>query len=124
MGRLFLLDGHGDGVSVEGAASRTPSVRRDEDSGRGWLAALSAGRTTLCSCGHGRVERRELLHHALVLLLLVGVDGLCMLAEVVEARELLAAVAGEGAFTGVFPGEGSGLATATTTMTNTIYKRK
>jgi hypothetical protein len=33
------------------------------------------------------------------------VDGLGVLAQVVEARELLGAVAGEGALAGVFSGE-------------------
>lgn len=49
------------------------------------------------------MEGGELVHHALVLLLLVGVDGLCMLAKVVETRKLLAAVASEGPLAGVFP---------------------
>jgi hypothetical protein len=59
-------------------------------------------------CGsHGCMERGELAHHALVLLSLVGVDGLGVLAEVVEAGELLVAVAGERALAGVLAGEGA-----------------
>lgn len=57
--------------------------------------------------GHGGVEGGELAHHALVLVLLVGVDGLGVLPEVVEPGELLAAVAGEGSFAGVFTRNGA-----------------
>lgn len=34
------------------------------------------------------MEGGEVAHHAFVLVLLVGMDGLCVLAEVVEAGEL------------------------------------
>lgn len=54
--------------------------------------------------GHGRVQRREVAHHLLVEVLLVGVDGLRVLAQVVEPGELLAAVAGERPLAGVFSG--------------------
>ena len=66
-----------------------------------WAAAATAA--GLVGCCHGGVERGEVAHHLLVLVLLVGVDGLGVLAEVVETRELLAAVTAEGTFTGVFP---------------------
>ena len=89
--------------------------------------ALLAG-VALGTGGHARVEGCELAHHALVLVLdegvsgdggesvqegggrhlLVGVHGLGVLAEVVEAGELLAAVAGKGAFPGMLPVRGSG----------------
>ena len=65
------------------------------------LSALT--RSALGRGGHAGVERGELVHHALVLLLLISVNGLRVLAKVVETRELLAAMAGEGAFAGVFP---------------------
>lgn len=42
------------------------------------------------------------MHHALVLVLLIGVHGLGMLAQVVEARELFPTVAGEWTFASVF----------------------
>jgi len=63
------------------------------------LATLLGG---LVGGGHASVEGGEVAHHALILLLLVGVDGLGMLAEVIEARELLSAVTGERTLSGVF----------------------
>ena len=51
------------------------------------------------------MEGGELLHHALVLVLLVRVYGLSMLAKVVEARELLRAVAGERPLAGMLSGK-------------------
>ena len=73
--------------------------------GRGGSSRLSTltARGTLTCGSHGRVEGRELVHHALVLLELVGMDGLCMLAEVVEAGKLLPAVTVERTFPGMFP---------------------
>ena len=65
-------------------------------------AARPASRADLVGGGHGGVEGRELAHHALVLVLLVGVHGLRMLAQVVKARKLLAAVAGERSLARVF----------------------
>ena len=53
--------------------------------------------------GHGGMKSGELAHHVLVLVLLVGVNGLRVLAEVVEAGELLAAVTGERTFASMFP---------------------
>lgn len=49
------------------------------------------------------MQRGEVPHHAFVLVLLIGVDGLSVLAKVVETGELFGAVAGKRAFTGVFP---------------------
>lgn len=49
------------------------------------------------------MKRGEVAHHGLVLVLFVGVHGLSMLAEVVEARKLFGTVAGERALAGVFP---------------------
>ena len=98
--KVLLLDkshgrarraGSGDGWSMDG--------RRVSPPGAAGLADL------VCS-GHGGVERGKVTHHGLVLLLLVGVDGLGMLPEVVEARELLATVATKGALTRVFSSGG------------------
>lgn len=101
VGKVLLLDGHGGDGSVEGATvgGRDARVRAACS-----LAALAARGAALGGGGHGRVEGGELGHHALVLVLLVGVDGLGMLAEVVETGELLSAVAGEGPLAGMFPG--------------------
>lgn len=67
------------------------------------VTTLASGGAGLVRGGHGGVEGGELAHHLLVLVLLVSVDGLRVLAQVVEARELLAAVTRERAFAGVFP---------------------
>ena len=81
MDAVFTLDVH--------RGHRTP---RSGDSGSGGGSSSNSGRglialagSALGSGGHAGVERGELVHHALVLLLLVGVDGLGVLAEVVEA---------------------------------------
>ena len=47
----------------------------------------------------------ELAHHTLVGVLLVGMHCLSMLAQIVEARELLSTMAGERTFAGVLPVE-------------------
>lgn len=101
-GARALVDGEGvldvlllDDVGLEGLVV-------DVVGGVGVGGAFSALLGGLVGGGHGSVEGGEVAHHALVLLLLVGVDGLGMLAEVVEARELLAAMAGEGALAGMF----------------------
>ncbi len=69
------------------------------------LAALLGG---LVGSSHRRVQGGELAHHTLVGLLLIGVNGLGMLAKVVEARELLSAMAGERTFAGVLSGSEEG----------------
>jgi hypothetical protein len=50
------------------------------------------------------MQARQLAHHRLVERRLVCVHRLRVLAQVVEPRELLGAVAGEGALAGVFSG--------------------
>ena len=52
---------------------------------------------------HGGMQGGELAHHALVSLLLIGVNGLGMLAKVVEARKLLSTMTSERTFAGMFP---------------------
>ena len=39
------------------------------------------------------MQRRQIAHHTLILLLLVRMDRLSMLAQIIEARELFAAMA-------------------------------
>jgi hypothetical protein len=73
---------------------------RDVDRG---LAPFSSWLTSLVGRGHGGMERGEVAHHALVLLLLICVHGLCVLAQIIEAGELLGAMAAKGAFARVFP---------------------
>jgi hypothetical protein len=58
---------------------------------------------SLVGSGHCGVKRRKLSHHALIGILFIGVDGLSMLAKIVETRELLAAMASERTFASVFP---------------------
>jgi hypothetical protein len=67
------------------------------------LAAMLGG---LVGGGHGRMQRRELAHHTLVGVLLVCVNGLRMLAKIVEARELLSAMTSEWTFAGMLPARG------------------
>lgn len=90
MRRILLLDRqgiiHGGGLTRDGV-SATLATR---------LAALGRG-------GHGSMEGGELMHHALVLLLLIGMHGLSVLTKVVESRELFATVASERTFSGMFP---------------------
>jgi hypothetical protein len=82
-------------------------VRRGEVGGGGGRrgcagVALLLGGGLVRGC-HVRVEGLVRVHHPRVLVLLVGVDGLGVLAEVVETRELLAAMAIERTLAGVFP---------------------
>lgn len=92
---VLLLDGHGGHGAVEVGATLTMASSL--------LGALPASPSALAGGGHGGMEGGELVHHALVLVLLVGVDGLCMLAEVVEARKLFGTVTSERPFARMFP---------------------
>ena len=56
----------------------------------------------LVGSGHGRMQGRELTHHTLVGLLLIGMDSLGMLAEIVETREPLSTMIGEKTFADVW----------------------
>jgi len=67
------------------------------------LATFSTRSTSLIGSRHSSVQRSEVAHHLLVLLLLVGMDGLSMLAQVVKTRELFPAMTGKGTFTSMFP---------------------
>ena len=49
------------------------------------------------------MKRGEVAHHLLVLLLLVGMDGLSMLAQIIKTRELLSAMTSERTFASMFP---------------------
>jgi hypothetical protein len=64
------------------------------------FASLLGG---LVGGGHGGVQGRELAHHTLIGVLLIGVHSLSMLAQIVETRELLSTMAGERTFAGVLP---------------------
>jgi hypothetical protein len=72
-------------------------------SGRGSPLTTLARCTSLIGSGHSSMKRGEVAHHLLILLLLISMDGLSMLAQVIQTRELLATVAREGTFTSVFP---------------------
>lgn len=71
------------------------------DGGGGSLGAFAGA--ALGGGGHGGVEGGELVHHALVLVLLVGMDSLCVLTKVVKTRELFPAMASERTFPCMFP---------------------
>jgi len=110
-GRVWSLEGHVLLLDEDQGARRTipPVGRRAAAAGAAGSGDLPACANTaeLVGCRHGGMERGEVAHHAFVFILLVGMDSLCMLSEVVKARKLLRAVAGEGALAGVFPGEKS-----------------
>jgi hypothetical protein len=95
-GDILLLDTLG-GVAIDwGYRGRAIAGRS--------IGTLRPGMTRLVGRRHGGVERSEIPHHAFILILLVGMNRLRMLTEIVEARELLAAVAGEWAFASVLAG--------------------
>lgn len=101
-GGVVVVDAVGAGVAVPVPVSGVGVV------GRGVVgAAFGSVLGRLVGGGHGSVEGGELAHHAFVLVLLVGVDGLGVLSQVVEPGELLAAVTGEGPFAGVFTVNGA-----------------
>jgi hypothetical protein len=99
---VLLLDGRrrGTGRSEQAVSEGLgrcdlggpPTGNSDSDSTR------ALGRS-----GHVGVDRRKLTHHLLIVVRPLGVYGLRMLPEVVEAGELLAAVAGKGTFARVLP---------------------
>lgn len=93
---VFLLDGHRWERAVEGTRGR-----RVHGGGSGSVSALTARCAALARRRHVGVQRGELRHHLLILFCLVGVDGLCVLSEVVQSRELLATVASKRPLAGV-----------------------
>lgn len=100
---VFLLDGHRWERAVEGTRGR-----RVHGGGSGSVGALTARCAALARRRHVGVQGGELRHHLLILFCLVGVDGLCVLSEVVQSRELLATVASKRPLAGVLsdvPGE-------------------
>ena len=79
MDQVLLLD-YFEGVLVRRG--------RGDDGGVDGLTALGPWLTALVCSGHGCVEGGEVAHHAFVLILLVCMDGLCVLAQIVETGEL------------------------------------
>lgn len=94
--KIFLLD------ESHGRASRGSGRDRGSMGGRRVCPPGAARVAYLVCSGHGRMERSKVTHHGLVLLLLIGVNGLSMLPEVVEAGELFATVTAKGTFACVF----------------------
>jgi hypothetical protein len=82
------------------AAGTTAKV---ESVNRGHSASTAATPANLIRRRHGRMERSQIAHHLLVLILLVCVHRLCMLAQVVQPRKLFAAVTRERSLARVFP---------------------
>ena len=105
VGTVLCLDGHGGDGAVESGVGRGGAT----GGVGGGPGALCTRTPALGGGGHVGVEGGELLHHPLVLVLLVCVDGLGMLAEVVEAGELLRAVAGEWPLAGMLSGKSRGV---------------
>lgn len=54
----------------------------------GRLGAFASVLAGFVSGSHGSVQRGEVSHHTFVLILLIGMDGLGVLAEIVETGEL------------------------------------
>jgi hypothetical protein len=100
---LFLLNG------IRGWEARS---RRSGARARARASRTSSGLRTfaprlggLVGGNHGGVEGCEVAHHALILFLLIGMDGLCMLAQVVQTRKLFATVTCERTFPSMFSGK-------------------
>ena len=108
MTHVLLLDE--DQRSTRRSGRTIPPVGGNAGTAVGEVGGLPAAGSTstttkLVGCGHAGMERREVAHHALVVVLLVCMNGLCMLTEVVEAGKLLGAVAGKGTLASVFPND-------------------
>jgi hypothetical protein len=69
----------------------------------GCLTPLAPDLTGFICGSHGSMKRGKFAHHALILFLLISVNSLSVLAEIVEARKLLAAVASKRTLASVFP---------------------
>lgn len=83
--------------------------RRGSSCGRGGsLATFTAGHASLIGSCHRGMKRSKIAHHLLVLLLLISMNSLCMLAQIVKTRKLLATVARERTLARVFPRMGQG----------------
>lgn len=67
-----------------------------------WSTTAVGLGTFRCS-RHRCMDCSKVAHHGFVLLLLVGVDCLCMLAKIVESGELLSTVTSKGTFASMFP---------------------
>jgi hypothetical protein len=94
-GDILLLDALG-GVAIDWGDGGGPL------GGGSSVGTLRPGVTRFVGSCHGSVERGQVPHHAFVLLLLVSVDGLSMLAKVIQTRELFAAMASKGPFASMF----------------------
>lgn len=68
----------------------------------GRIATRIANGRKLIRSSHRGMERSEVAHHALILVLLVSMDGLCVLTKVIKTRKLLAAVTTKRALSCVF----------------------
>jgi hypothetical protein len=69
----------------------------------GSLTSLASGLTGFICGSHRSMKRGKFAHHALILFLLISVNSLSMLAQIIEARKLLAAVASKRTLASVFP---------------------
>jgi len=107
--KILLLDkSHGRGGSSSSSSSNTRR-RRIAAGGSRRVGGRRVGTPSatsmsylVCRC-HRSMERGEMTHHSLILLLLVSMNGLSMLPEIVKTRKLFSAMATKGAFAGMFP---------------------
>jgi hypothetical protein len=65
--------------------------------------AFAALLVSLVGCGHCGMQGREVAHHTLVRVLLVGMNRLRMLTKIVEARKLLSTMTSERTFASMLP---------------------
>lgn len=68
---------------------------------------IGASATSRLGClirsSHRGMKGSQITHHTLILVLLIGMNGLSMLAKVIETGKLLPTVAGKWSFTSMFP---------------------
>lgn len=95
MSRILLLNGERIAHSSGGACDRVS-------------ATFTAGLAALGRGGHRCMKGREFMHHALILVLFIGMNGLSMLTEIIKTRKLLATMASEGTLPSMFPANAQG----------------
>jgi len=105
--KILLLDkSHGMGTTTTTSRRGGRGISTGGDTrraGGGRVGTPSATSMSYLVCGgHRSMERGEMTHHGLILLLLVSMDRLSMLPEIVQTRKLLSAMTTKGAFAGMF----------------------
>ena len=104
---ILLLDhSHGrssSSTSTSSSSRITPAGDSRHIGGRRVGTPSTTNMSYLVRRGHRSMERGEMTHHSLILLLLVSMDGLSMLPEIVKTRKLFSTMTTKGTFAGMFP---------------------